>query len=1021
MLGAVTDTPSAHSRPPALFNVPLHVAFADALAAGLLARTAADPLALAQALVLLPNRRAVTALTEAFVRQLPDGQGGLLLPRMVPVGDLDDGGFERLALGGEPIAPPLPPLLRRFELARLAERLPGTAGHPGSGRAAVERLRLGDALGEVLDALLAEEVPPEALREAADAADLAHHWLKTLEFLDLIITHWPEARRSHGGADGVTRLAALIDATIARWQAAPTTSLVVAAGISNPTPALVRLLAAVLRLPQGLVLLPGLDDDRSPAGEARWAAIRVATPDAPQEDNGHPQWALKRLLIALGLDRDDVQPWPATTGALDGPPERAAALLDALAPAAAAAAAGGARPPPQPGAREGLSLAECATAAEEAQVVALALREALQRPGIRAALITPDPLIARRVAAHCRRWGIAIDSSAGTPLALTQPGSLALALTEAMAEAFAPARLLAVLKHRLVRPDDSSFGVGVGRADLALRGVRPPPGLEAAGEAIAHWASERVEKARADAARDRAAADAVMLRRWWPDVATALDPLEALREAGTLTLPALMAALRHAMGALAGDGGWAGPAGRQLSALVADIEARGDTFGALSPDEAPALLAALIGGQAVRVPGQGHPRLAILGPVEAQLTRADVVVLAGLNEVTWPGRPSPDPWLAPAIRSRLGLPGTARAQGLAAQDFLRAAAAPQVLITRARRDASGPQLPSRLWLRLLAHVERDGAVIARRDDLVAIARAIDAGSGSLAGARAPAPRPPRVLRPDRISITEIDTLVADPFAFHAKRILRLVPLDPLDQDPTAAMRGTLVHAVLERWIKANHGTLDQLDRIAAEVLEAEARHFPLLAAAWLPRARAALRWAGGQILEREADDWQFFAEAEGALRLPNGILLRGRVDRVDRNARGELMVVDYKTGKPPSAAQVNALDANQLALGLALATCGVLVADGTPVPGGPPAGIEYWQLKGARAEPGKIARPLAGKGARPVADHVTAALDKAETLTSHYLLSDAAFLPKLRPEQAWQDYDHLARVAEWINRPAGAP
>ncbi len=1004
MLGGVTMSPNPDSLPPfgrtpPLFNIPLHVAFADALAAGLLARCTGAPMALARALVLLPNRRAVTALTEAFVRLLPDGPGGLLLPRMVPVGDLDDGGFDRLVAGDAPLLPAVPTLLRRFELARLAGGLPGAAG------AAVERLRLGDALGDVLDALLAEEVAPDALRAAADGQDLADHWDRTLAFLELIIAAWPEARRGHGGTEGATRLAMLIDGAVARWQAVPPQDIVIAAGISNPTPALVRLLGAVLRLPQGVVVLPGLDDDDSAAGVARWAAVRVADAEDPlsRDDPGHPQWALKRLLTGLGLERADVQRWDAAAGALDGPPERAAVLLAALAPAAAA----GIMPVPDAKALDGLALAECATAAEEAQLVALALREALEVPGQRAALITPDPVLARRVAAHCRRWGIAIDSSAGTPLALTPPGALALALTDALAEAFAPARFLAALKNMLVQPEAAAFQSGIRLADRALRGVRPPPGLEPAGEAILRETPDRHAEA---------------MEAWWQQVGTALQPLEDLRERGRFTLVDLMAALRASISALTGDGGWSGPAGRQLAALVADIETHGALFGPIEVADAPALLAVLIGGQAVRVPGQGHPRLAILGPVEAQLTRADLVILAGLNEATWPGRPAPDPWLAPAIRARLGLPGTARAQGLAAQDFLRAAAAPRVLITRARRDAGGPQLPSRLWLRLIAHVEAGGALrIARRDTLVRLARAMDAAPAGSPLPVAPRPCPPLGLRPGRISITDLDTLIADPFAFHAKKILRLSPLDPLDQDPTAAMRGNLAHEVLERWVRAGHGTPDQLDRIAVEVLDGEAAHFPLLAATWVPRMKLALRWAGEQILQREKDGWlSFQAEVGGDMMLPNGIVLRGRIDRLDRHSDGQLLVADYKTGAPPGKGRVREMQANQLALGLAMAVAGMLSEEGKPIRAGVPGDIEYWQLMGKRGEPGKIHRPLHGKIDIAAADHVAAALAVADKLTTHFLLNERPFLPKLRPEWAWQDYDHLARVAEWINRPEQA-
>ncbi len=986
------------ARTPALFNIPLHVGFADALAAGLLARCGGDPMALAQALVLLPNRRAVTALTEAFVRQLPAGQGGLLLPRLVPVGDLDDGGFARLVEGEAPLAAAVPPLVRRFELARLAERL------PGGPRSAVERLALGDALAEVLDALLAEEIAPEALRAAADGQDLADHWQKTLAYLELIIAIWPEARRQLQGADGVSRLAALIDARIAAWAAAPPAGLVVAAGIANPTPALVRLLAAVLRLPAGIVVLPGLDDDPGPAAEARWQALRLADPADPasRADAGHPQWALKSLLTRLGLERRDVQRWPVQAGPLDGPPARSEALLAALAPATAPAP----EAVPPAAARAGLALAECATAAEEAQLVALALREALEEPGCRAALITPDPLLARRVAAHCRRWGIAIDSSAGTPLALTAPGALLLGLADAMAEAFAPARLLAVLKNRLVKADAAEFAAGVALADLALRGVRPPPGLDPAGAMIAHW----VARFRRDAAAS--------MDGWWQQVADALAPLDGLRERSAFTLPELAAALREAITALAGDAGWAGPEGRQLATWVADLERDGGHFGPLDAADAPALLAALIGGAVVRVPGQGHPRLAILGPVEAQLVRADVMILAGLNETTWPGRPAPDPWLAPAIRARLGLPGAARAQGLAAQDFLRAAGARHVLITRARRDASGPQLPSRLWLRLIAHLEGDGQPpLPRRDDLLALARQLDGAPGGPSPARPPQPNPPLALRPRRLSITEIDTLTNDPFAFHARRILGLEPLEPLDQDPTPAMRGTLVHKVLERWVRQQHGTLAGLDQIIAAELESEARHFPLLEATWLPRVRRALLWAGERILAEDGAGWrQMLAEVKGELALAGGISLIGKLDRIDRDGEGRVRVVDYKTGDAPSARRVQALEANQLALGLALAIHGRFT-DGTPSlpPGSRPAGIEYWQLKGSRKEAGKTSNPLGSKG--DAAAHVDQVMAHAAELAARFLLRETAFVPKLRPQWAWGDYDHLARVAEWINRP----
>ncbi|WP_310497244.1 PD-(D/E)XK nuclease family protein, partial [Sandarakinorhabdus sp.] len=429
----------------------------------------------------------------------------------------------------------------------------------------------------------------------------------------------------------------------------------------------------------------------------------------------------------------------------------------------------------------------------------------------------------------------------------------------------------------------------------------------------------------------------------------------------------------------------------------------------------------LLADGAVRVPGAGHHRLAILGPVEAQLARADVMILAGMNEGSWPARPAPDPWLAPAIRSALGLPGTARALGLAAQDFVRALGAPEVLLTRARRDASGPKIASRLWLRLDAYA----GGLQGRDDLIALARALDRNNAAPIIPQRPAPAPPLALRPRQLSITDIDTLINDPFAFHAKAILRLRPLEALELDPTAAQRGQIIHGVMEAWIKQGHGTPDQLALIAAERLTTEAAHFPLLRALWLPRAQNAITWAGVQVLAREGEWPQMWAEAAGSLILSNGVTLRGRLDRVDISADGRLAITDYKTGKPPSAKRVRGLEANQLALGLAIAAAGRLATEKDALPKGRPDDMSYWQLGGGQDKPGEIFRVLfhGDKQQITAEELVDKALEVAVDRTSHFLLTTAPFLPKLRPAHAWGDYDHLARVAEWAGRPAanGAP
>lgn len=992
-----------------LFTIAPHVAFVDALADGILARCGGDPLALARAHVLLPNRRAARALTDAFVRRAGNG---LLLPRLTPVGDLGDDSFDRFASGDEALPPPVSPLVRRLELARLVRQLPRGLGPGGreAGRSAVEALRLGDELGATLDALLADEIDPERLRDVVASQELAEHWQDTLRFLEIVISGWPPARDASGGSDGGTRVAALIDALVARWAVAPPAGLVIAAGVTGTSPPIVRLLAAVLGLPTGMVVLPGLDHDLSDAGERRWAAIRCNAENG-RDAEAHPQYGLKLLLARLGRDRSDVTDWGVATER-DGPADRTAAIMAAMAPAAAADGWHGA----DAASFAGVTVVEAATPGEEAQVIALALRRALETPGRSAALVTPDRGLARRVAAHCRRWGLAVDDSAGVPLRQTPPGALALALTEAMAQGFSPVALLTVLKHPLVASGDGrgEWLAAVRRLDLALRGVRPPAGLDGVGEAYDRWLTEGLNRLRRDdpAAHPAAAARAAEAMAWWHGVEAQLAPLAALGEAPAIDLPRLAAALREVGDTLGGDRLWSGADGRALATLVERLEAEGASFGGFERDDAPALIGAFLSDVAVRSVFGGHPRLRILGPLEAQLQRADLMILGGLNEGVWPGRPAPDPWLAPAIRATLGLPGLARAIGLAAHDFVGGLGAADVLLTRARRDASAPLVASRFWLRLQAY----SGGLASDDQLLLLARGIDSRSPPVPG-RPPRPVPPAATRPRRISVTQIDTLVTDPFAFYAREVLGLKPLDPLDQDPTAATRGNRIHEVLERWVNTGPGSPEQLRQFTEEMLASEGSHFPLLRALWGPRARRAIAWAGEAIIAGDLDGQsRMLAEAGGEWLLPNGITLKGRADRIDRSADGGLTIIDYKTGRVPGPTAVRDGLANQLGLLMAMAARGLLATRTGATLTGDPAALAYWKLSGG-TDPGKISDPLRGKPELLAADHAADSVAIAIAETDALLLGDAPFVAKKVPGYGWTDFDHLARVAEWQDRP----
>lgn len=970
-----------------LFSIPPHRAFADALAKGLIDRFGKDPMHLARGIVLVPTNRAKRAITDAFVRA---SGGGLLLPRLVAIGDpeLDEaaGPFLDPADDGDPVPPAVDPLQRRLILARLVE-----AAQPGID--AAEAVRLAGDLGRTLDQLLVEEIDPRRMRDVA-AGELSEHWQRSLDLFEIVLSKWPQELAKLGRIDLAERRNRLLDRVTLRWRADPPDRFICAAGITTSAPAIARLLRAVAGLAGGMVVFPGADL-AMPAEE--WAMLGPFEPDPAtgrrkRALETHPQFHLKLLIDRMGVQRGEIAQWRGATE-LDAPPARSKAIASAMMPAELTK---GWSDLPAAERRLGAVRAiEVATPADEAQAIALALRETLETEGRTAALVTPDRVLAKRVAAHCARWGVAIDDSAGAPLASLPPGTLLLALAEAGAQAFAPLALLALLKHPLVAAGEVRLAwlEGARILDLALRGPRPAAGLAGI---EAHLADPEGH----DAHLRRAALG------WWREVAPLLVPLEALYAGGAAPLTGLLAQLRETATALCGEGLWGRAEGRAAAELFDSLEREAAHGPALvEPGSLAAMLRTLMDEVAVRPPQGGHPRLAIYGLIEARLQTADLVILGGLNEGVWPGLPAPDPWLAPRIRAELGLPGLERRIGLSAHDLGQGLGAREVMLTRAKRDAGAPTIASRFWLRL----EALSGGLDRATELEAWARAID-DPGAHEPAARPEPCPPAAIRPRTIPVTDVDRLKADPYAFYAKRMLRLRQLDPVDADPSAAWRGTAVHDVLEKWAK-----LDGCDPGALEprVLDMLAGAHPMMRALWQPRLIEAVRWIVREIAARPGRR-VLAVEQEGAIDFA-GVTLKGKFDRIDAMGDGTLGIVDYKTGQPPSTKAVRAGYSLQLGLLGLIAERG-----GFAGISGKASCFEYWSLARKGGEFGYVATPVdvGGKYGRMIPDEfVPVAAENFTETARAYLTGDAPFTAKLHPEYApYSEYDQLMRRDEWYGR-----
>ncbi|WP_066479563.1 MULTISPECIES: double-strand break repair protein AddB [unclassified Sphingomonas] len=980
-----------------VYTIPVHRAFADALATGLIRQHGGEPLALARGTILVPNHRARRAITDAFVRA---SGSGLLLPRIVAIGDpeLDEaaGAMFDPADAADPVPPAVDPLARRLILSRLIEAERAAAGAPVD---AAEALRLAGDLARTLDQLLVEDVTPRALAALELAEQPSEHWQRALEVFRILLDRWPAELARLGCIDLAERRSRLMRRAADRWRAGTSAGFICAAGVTSAAPSVARLLRRVAELPQGLVVLPGVATDMP---DDQWDALGPHPRDAvtgkrPPSIETHPQFHLKLVLDRMGVARGEVMAWRHGSDH-DAAPARGKAIATALAPAQFTY--GWNEVPARERRLTGVAMLAVATPAEEAQAIAIALREALEAPGRTAALVTPDRALAIRVAAHCRRWGIAIDDSAGAPLSTLAPGTLLLAIAEAAAAGFAPVPLLALLKHPLVRSGDARIEWldGVRSLDLALRGPRPAAGLEG----IARYLSDPDA---ADAHRRRPAI------AFWKHAEALLRPIAAIFGRDAASLVDLVAVLRESADALAGDAAWARQEGRAAADLLAGLEANAAHGPArIAPAALPVMLRTLMDEIAIRPPQGGHPRLAIYGLLEARLQTADLMVLGGLNEGVWPGLPAPDPWLAPRIRSELGLPGLERRIGLSAHDLAGAMGARDVLMTRAERDASAPTIASRFWLRLQALA---GEQLHAADDLARWCADIDDPREHAPSAQ-PAPRPPVTARPRIISVTEVDRLKADPFAFYARRMLKLTPLDPVDADASAAWRGTAIHAVFERWAREDRDRPERLADHALALMRDDRTH-PLMRALWQPRLMEAVDWIASQLVELRAGGRQLIdVEREGRIEIA-GVTLKGKYDRIDRNADGTLAIVDYKSGQPPSTRAVREGFSLQLGLlGLIAERGGFEGIQGTAT------AFEYWSLaRNRQGGFGFVASPVDPKRKDPIPANrfVEIAAHNFIEATAAWLTGDAPFTAKLNPLYApYGDYDQLMRRDEWWGR-----
>lgn len=960
-----------------VYALPPGVNFPRELVAGLVARMANEPPeAMAHTRLFVSSGRMLRRVREEF-----DHVGATFLPRLQLVSDLAHEPLKGLA-------PAVPPLRRKLELAQLvallARRLP--AFEAGAGI-----FSLADSLGALLAEMQGEGVAPDAFERLDIQASHAEHWRNSLEFLR-IVERFYEAD-SAPDVDGRLRRVAEHFANL--WLSKPTQERIIVAGSTGSRGATRLFMQAVAALPNGALVLPGFDFEM-PA--QAWNSLYSG--EMPIED--HPQFRFRLLLDRLGLSPPQVARW---TTATPPAPERNALVSLALRPAPVTDQwmTEGRALADLPAACQSLSLIEAPDPRSEALAIALALREALER-GQRAALVSPDRMLARRVTAALDRWGLVPDDSAGLPLLQSAPGRLVRHVARLMGRQITIEALIVVLKHPLTATGSAMRGEHLRLTrELELHLRRKGPAFPTAA-ALENWA-------KAGPAEQQA---------WATWVGQILQGFDGATERSIAAWVAWQVALLENISAgPEGDAAagelWLAEAGHACHRVLTELQAEATDENAISVANYIDLIDTLLARGQVRNPVAARGDLYVLGTVEARAHGADLVILAGLNEGSWPQTPEPDPWLSRKMRLDAGLLLPERQIGLAAHDFQQAVGAAEVILSRAKRDSEAETVPSR-WLNRLVNLmaglpERDGPEALRQMQVrgahwLGLAEALEAPRHRLDPAPRPSPRPPADARPRKLPVTAIRTLIRDPYALYAQRILRLKPLDPLRPQPDPRLRGTVLHEIVERFVRERPADepLDAAEKRLLNIAEStlfQQVPWPSTQRIWMARiARIARKFVEGEA-SRAARGTPAVMEtrAEAVLgQLP--FTLSAMPDRIDVLEDGTAQIYDYKSGKPPSDDEVRHFD-KQLLLEAALVAGGAFEAIGPRAV----SAMTYVQLGGAGE-----ARDL-----KLGAEDVTETWAKLEQLIGRYLCADQGFTARraLQHVRDHSDYDHLSRFGEW--------
>lgn len=930
-----------------LIGIPFGQCFLKSLAE-LLIQQYPNPFDLAKALVILPTRRALLSLTEIFQTKV-SGDTPIMLPRMIALADIPS---ENPLLITE--IDQLPASISSWKRLGLFTQLVLKLPSYTPSRA----LKAAQGLIHLIDEAETTGIDLENLKSLV-VTDYAEHWQETLNFLKIVTDFWPSILKDLGLIEPQAKVRESLKILKQHWQENPPPYPVIIAGTTGTVPTTADLMKTVLSLPQGQVILPGLDK----------TALNDELPLT------HPQHTLSNLLSFLEINKDNVVAVPHQTSFEKARHQLLIAAMNNKDLTLDSSFSTDHWP----------QMVECASIAEEAKIIALMMRHYIEINQGKISLVSPNQHLCQLVETELKRWELVANTSNGRPLATSVVGGFVLLVAELFSSPTL-SNLLPLLKHPLCFKNNR---------EEHLENVRT---LEK--NILRKYKLEFSELSLSIADKMPS------LSTWFEEIFKIINPLFSLPQ--KLTFKAILDLHKNTCLVLTGETAensplWNQADGQAIQTLFNNLIEESSHFPSLSPKAYPTFFASLLHQTDKLRDYEGiGSRITILGALEARLSHSEVIILGGLNENSWPPSIDPDPWLSHSMRQQLGLPALERRLGLSAHDFSSCFYAPNLLLTRSLSDQGAPTIPSRWWQRLEVVAKKNSNVLKSTTQLPwkEWSKKLSPQLEPIVY-MPPAPCPPIQSRPLSFSVTDIETLMRDPYGIYAKHCLKLFPLLPIESELGNADRGQIIHKILESFLRSY-----KKENSLKDLLDLAKPHFdktPVTRTFWWNRFEQIAEWFLNELKTNPAE--AYLTEQKGELKfsLEKGdFIIKAIADRLDLLNEKHLRIIDYKTGTPPSLKDIKNGYSPQLSLEALIADQG-----GFPIKASPDE-IAIWHLKGGEPA-GKITK-----------QEITAEfLIETETGLLKLLLAfmdpNIPYLACPVPEKApfFNPYAHLERLSEW--------